>query len=74
MLSRPPSKLSLTVDDIAEYERRKAHRDALKQQEENEQSTGKIYGDAQDTTPAAQAKPKAKTTRDQRIGLGASRN
>ena len=73
MLSRPPTKLGLTVDDIADYERRKAHRDALKQQEEDQQQTADRYGEAAEDTPAAQAKSKAKMTREQRIGLAPAR-
>lgn len=73
MLSRPPTKLGLTVDDIADYERRKAHRDAIKQQEEEQAQHTVQYGEATDDTPAAQAKTKAKMTREQRLGLAGSR-
>lgn len=59
---------------MAEYERRKAHRDAIQQQQEGEQAQNvDRYGDLADDTPAAQAKMKANMTREQRIGLSSAR-
>ncbi|KAM3419870.1 hypothetical protein BST61_g3199 [Cercospora zeina] len=74
MLSRPATKLGLTVEDIAEYERRQAQRDTLKRQEGNAQNPEQTYGQTPDDTPAGQAKSRAKLTREQRLGLGSTRN
>lgn len=73
MLSRPATKLSLTVEDIAEYERRQAQRDALKRQDENTHAE-QTYLQPSDDTPAGQSKSRAKMTREQRLGLGGTRN
>jgi hypothetical protein len=81
MLSRPATKISLTPDDIAAYEQRKLARDAMKSQDLDssqnsdrstvENGTGSTE---QDLTPAAQTRAaRAKTSREQRIGVGSSR-
>lgn len=81
MLSRPATKISLTPDDIAAYEQRKAIRDAQRLQDMNssqnsDQSTVENGGRTrdEDLTPAAQTRAaKSKMTREQRIGIGSSR-
>lgn len=80
MLSRPATKISLTPDDIAAYEQRKAARDALKNAElnssENSDRSTVENGTAmnEELTPAAQTRvARAKMTREQRIGVESSR-
>lgn len=81
MLSRPATKISLTPDDIAAYEQRKAARDAQRFQDMNssqnsDHSTIDNGGRTQDedVTPAAQTRAaRTKMTREQRIGIGGSR-
>ena len=81
MLSRPATKISLTPDDIAAYEQRKAAKDAQRNTELNssqnsDKSTvdnGRVTED-DSLTPAAQTRAnKAKMSREQRIGVGSSR-
>lgn len=72
MLSRPATKISLTADDIAAYEVRKAARDAHKAREQtNPTGDGKIYAQNSDASDLAQTN-KSNMTKEQRIGL--SRN
>ncbi|KAF2717424.1 hypothetical protein K431DRAFT_288561 [Polychaeton citri CBS 116435] len=80
MLSRPSTKITLTVDDIAAYEQRKMIRDMARHQEfhssqegdESDQSTienGDSTGDA-DTSPTAATRPGTRAMREQRMGVG----
>lgn len=80
MLSRPATKISLTADDVAAYEQRQMARAARnKSQELGDSSDGDIdqlqaSTTTPEMTPTDQARAaKAKMTRDQRIGVGASR-
>jgi hypothetical protein len=81
MLSRPATKISLTPDDIAAYEQRKMARDAMKSQDlrSSQNSDGSTVENAagpgeQDLTPAAQTRAaRVKASREQRIGVGSSR-
>lgn len=81
MLSRPATKISLTADDVAAYEQRQMARAARnKSQELGDSSDGDIDQRQASTTtpemtPTDQARAaKAKMTRDQRIGVGATRS
>ena len=82
MLSRPATKISLTPDDIAAYEQRKMARDALKSQgldssQNSDRSTVENGTDLQeeDLTGAGQTRAaRTKMSREQRIGVGSSRN
>ncbi|GAB7363544.1 hypothetical protein MBLNU230_g3811t1 [Neophaeotheca triangularis] len=87
MLSRPPTKLTLTPDDITAYEERKIARDAMRDQQraqqqthvtssqDSNQSTVENGGDEDvEMTPAEQsrvARLRAKREREMRIGVGA---
>ncbi|KAK4565491.1 hypothetical protein LTR86_004108 [Recurvomyces mirabilis] len=80
MLSRPATKISLTMDDIIAYEHRKMARDTarhreLEQQMDSSQDTSQsTVEDAttsqQDITPAQQTRAtKAKAAREARMGI-----
>lgn len=81
MLSRPPTKIALTTEDIAAYDQRKMTRDAVREQQmDSSQDTshstiedGETAGD-QDLTPAQQTRAaraqKARMERDARMGIG----
>lgn len=77
MLSRPATKLSLTVDDVSAYEQRKLTRDAMKEREvadSNDTSKVSFQSDNTDMTPEAQSRvARSKMTKDQRVGVGGSR-
>ncbi|KAK1084524.1 hypothetical protein LTR48_005379 [Friedmanniomyces endolithicus] len=73
MLSRPATKISLTLDDIYDYERRKAARDSMRadHMDSSEDTTNstvedgavdKVMNAAQETQAA-----KSKAAREQRI-------
>lgn len=82
MLSRPATKISLTPDDVVAYEQRKAARDALKNADLNSsQNSDKSTVESgagmkdEDLTPAAQTRAaRVKMSREQRIGIGSSRD
>jgi hypothetical protein len=74
MLSRSPTKISLTQVDIAAFEQRKAANDALKAQQQLQQE----FDSSQDTTenlldgddsPAAVNAARRKQARERRMGL-----
>jgi hypothetical protein len=74
MLSRSPTKISLTQADIAAFEQRKAANDALKAQQQQHQE----FDSSQDTTesllgsgdsPAAVNAARRKQARERRMGL-----
>ncbi|KAK0367098.1 hypothetical protein LTR91_008628 [Friedmanniomyces endolithicus] len=69
MLSRPATKISLTLDDIYDYERRKAARDSMRADHMNssEDTSNSAVDDGE--TRAA----KSKAAREQRILGGPSR-
>ena len=81
MLSRPATKLSLTPDDIAAYEQRRAVREAQKasdlnssQNSDNSTVENGIRAKDEELTPAGQSRAaRAKMSREQRIGIGSSR-
>ena len=81
MLSRAATKITLTPDDVAMYERRKSARDATKQEDthSSQDSNRSTVEDAiempeENTTPAAQTRAaRVKMSREQRIGVGSSR-
>lgn len=76
MLPRPATKLHLTIDDITDYERRKAQRDALQQQQA--QQTQQQHQQTQEKSNAnfleeeeeesTRARAKAKSTRERIMG------
>lgn len=73
MLPRPATKLHLTIDDITDYERRKAQRDALqqaqqtqKQQQTQEKSNANFLEEKEEESTRARAK--AKLTRERIMG------
>lgn len=74
MLSRPPTKITLTQADIIQYEQRKQARDAMKAQQspqemDSSQNTTQDFtenGDSPGVNAQAQA-AKAKRVREQRI-------
>jgi hypothetical protein len=78
MLSRPATKITLTAEDIAAYEQRRAAREVMKEQEltssqDSDKSTVENGEGSreEELTPAAQARAtRAKMARDQRIGVG----
>ncbi|KAK5108853.1 hypothetical protein LTR62_007743 [Meristemomyces frigidus] len=81
MLSRPATKITLTMDDIIAYEHRKAARDAaqnaeLQNQEQMTSSQGSNTSTVEDAasevdvTPAQQTRAaKAKAAREARMGV-----
>ncbi|CAK4030875.1 Glucan 1,3-beta-glucosidase [Lecanosticta acicola] len=75
MLSRPATKIPLTADDVAAYEQRQLARKARNKSQELGDFDD--YGKNDSTpemTPAEEARAvKAKMSRDQRIGVGGSR-
>lgn len=79
MLSRPPTKISLTTDDLITFQHRRQLREAAKAQqlEISQETTMSSFEDdsrAADVTPAAQTKAtRARAIRDQRIGVSNSR-
>ena len=75
MLSRSPTKITLTQADIAAYEQRKAARDAMKAQEmDSSQDTTEDLSLAENAdSPAVGAQnatARARKAREARIGLG----
>lgn len=75
MLSRSPTKITLTQADIAAYEQRKAARDAMKAQEmDSSQDTTESLSLAENAdSPAVgvqNAAARARKAREARIGLG----
>lgn len=81
MLSRAPTTLGLTAQDITHYEERKVKRDAKKNQDtdssqNSDRSTVENGAgqEEQDLTPAAATRAaRSKMSREQRIGVGSSR-
>ncbi|KAM0722263.1 hypothetical protein Q7P37_001704 [Cladosporium fusiforme] len=72
MLSRSPTKITLTQADIATFEQRKAARDAMKahHRETSQDTTESLLEN--DDSPAASARAhaaRAKKAREQRMGL-----
>ena len=79
MLSRPATKISLTLDDIAAYEQRRSVRETqAKESIDSSQETQKTNSDHDVINNAASATRatagKSTMTRDQRIGIGSSRH
>jgi hypothetical protein len=76
MLSRPATKISLTMDDIVAFEQRKQARDAarVEQMDSSQDTSHSTVDDAathEEVTPAQQTRvARAKASRDARIGLG----
>lgn len=81
MLPRPATKLHLTIDDITDYERRKAQRDALQQaqqtqqtqqqhQQTQEKSNANFLEEEEEST---RARVKAKLTREHQQRIMGSR-
>jgi len=70
MLRREPTKITLTMDDIAQYEARKAQAD-LEKQRQNDQHLGAHY---QDTLSQDFARKPETRSREQRIGLSGPRS
>lgn len=76
MLPRPATKLHLTIDDITDYERRKAQRDALQQaqQQQQAQQTQQTQETPQkkfleeEEEESTRARAKAKSTRERIMG------
>ncbi|KAK0816182.1 hypothetical protein LTR57_017899 [Friedmanniomyces endolithicus] len=79
MLSRPATKISLTLDDIYDYERRKAARDSMRADHMNssEDTSNSAVDDGvrdQEMTAAQETRAaKSKAAREQRILGGPSR-
>lgn len=75
MLPRPATKLHLTIDDITDYERRKAQRDALqqqaqqtqKQQQTQEKSNANFLEEEKEESTRARVKAKLTREHQQRI-------
>ena len=81
MLRREPTKITLTMDDIVGYDERRKQRDQAKQEENF--ATAQARQAAMEEDPFGSnasmsgfgQKPERQTrTRDQRIGVGSSRN
>lgn len=75
MLPRPATKLHLTIDDITDYERRKAQRDALQQQAQQKQQQQQQTQEKsnanfleEEEEESTRAKVKAKSTRERIMG------
>lgn len=71
MLPRPATKLHLTIDDITDYERRKAQRDAQQAQQQQAQQTQtqeKKFVEEEEKEESARARAKAKSTRERIMG------
>lgn len=72
MLPRPATKLHLTIDDITDYERRKAQRDALQQaqqtQKQQQQQTQEKNFVEEEKEESTRARAKAKSTRERIMG------
>ena len=81
MLSRPATKITLMPDDILAYEQRKQARDAMQSQDldssqESEQSTienGTQEQKKESSPPTQTRAARVKAAREQRIGVGGSR-
>lgn len=76
MLPRPATKLHLTIDDITDYERRKAQRDALRQtqaQQQQQQTQEKKFVEEEKEEESTRAKAKAKVTREHQQRIMGSR-
>ena len=75
MLSRAATKITLTTEDIAAFEARQNAREAMKRQEleESQQSSQDTMENDADHKSATQTRAaRAKTAREQRIGVGPS--
>jgi len=75
MLSRSPTKITLTQADIAAYEQRKAARDAMKAQEigSSQETTESLSLAENSDSPAVSAQnaaARSRKAREARIGLG----
>lgn len=77
MLPRPATKLHLTIDDITDYERRKAQRDALQQaqqtqqqqqQQQTQETPQKNFLEEKEEEESTRARVKAKVTRERIMG------
>lgn len=79
MLPRPATKLHLTIDDITDYERRKAQRDALQQQaqqtQQQQQTQEKSHANflEEEKEESTRARAKAKSTREHQQRIMGSR-
>lgn len=81
MLSRPATIITLTPDDIAAYEQRRAASEAQKNMHLNSSQNSDIstvhngaVAKDDDLTPATQTRAaRVKMSREQRIGIGSSR-
>jgi hypothetical protein len=69
MLSRSPTKISLTQADIAAFEQRKAVNDAMKSQQfdSSQDTTESLLGN--DDSPAAVNAARRKQARERRMGV-----
>jgi len=72
MLRREPTKITLTMDDIANYEARKAKKDAERQRQEAEKAGRSNSAMTSDPFGDFGRKPDTRS-RDQRIGVGGSK-
>lgn len=74
MLPRPATKLHLTIDDITDYERRKAQRDAQQAQQQAQQTqTPQKNFVEEEEEEATRARAKAKLTREHHQRIMGSR-
>lgn len=81
MLPRPATKLHLTIDDITDYERRKAQRDALQQAQQKQQQQAqqtqtqekKFVEEEEEKEESTRARAKAKVTREHQQRIMGSR-
>lgn len=79
MLPRPATKLHLTIDDITDYERRKAQRDALQQTQQQQQQQQQMQETPQKNfleekeEESTRARVKAKLTREHQQRIMGSR-
>lgn len=81
MLSRAPTRIGLTNDDIIAYQERRMAREAqqnldMNSSQNSDKSTVENGGTTkdEDLTPAAQTRAaRVKMAREQRIGIGSSR-
>lgn len=81
MLPRPATKLHLTIDDITDYERRKAQRDALQQAQQTQQQQAqqtqtqekKFVEEEEEKEESTRARAKAKLTREHQQRIMGSR-
>ena len=71
MLRREPTKITLTMEDIAAYDTRKAQRDEQRREQERVTSQAQVLPTEQQAFGSGNAKETR--TREQRIGISSSR-